>query len=145
MASFKISFRLTDLVNAVVLDLPTKKEGVTKQFVCIPVDENFLFKGKGGTYYLDLVAWENVDKMTGKTIKDQFSYTHSIKKCVPSSVTSQRYDTEELRRLTPYCGNMKPLSRTEKPVYPTGDNKPQRDIVDKKAVKKMDIDGDLPF
>ena len=145
MASFSISLRLTDLVNVLELDLPTKKDGVKKKYVCIPVDENFLYKGKNGTYYLDLTAWENTDKETNKHVQNEFGYTHGIRKNVPMKVKDQLFNTEELRKLTPYCGNMKPLSRKEKPIYPTTDNKRYSDTVDTKAVKKMDIEADLPY
>lgn len=146
MASFVLSLRISDFVNAVVLDLPTQKKGVTKKHICIPIDENFFFEGKGGVYYTTLIAWENIDHESGKTVRSQYGYTHSLRKDVPIKVREEYNNTEQLRKLTPYVGNMKPLSRKEQPVYPTGDTKPRADIVDKKAAKKMQFDPeDLPY
>jgi hypothetical protein len=151
MENYAISIRLTDLINTVILDLPTKKPGVTKKHICIPIDENFLVQGKsvqgkGDTYYLALSAWEHVDKDTGKKTTDYFGYTHYLKKDIPKSAKQQLNDTEELRRLTPYVGGMKPIARKEKPIYPSGDHKPKADTVDRGAVKTMSFDPeDLPY
>lgn len=100
-----------------------RKDGSMVECLIIPIDQNYLYRGKDGAMYLDLTAIESTSPP-----KEGFKDTHFIKQSLPKEV----YDklTDEERKATPIMGNLFPWSAM-------GSSAPQ--------VVNQNEDDDLPF
>ena len=64
--------------------------------IFIPIELNNLFKSDKGNVFLDLIAFDSVNK--------EYKQTHAIKQSLPK----EKYDamSEEERKLTPFIGHL---------------------------------------
>ena len=97
------------------------KEGKAIKGIFIPIDENFLFKGKNGNIYFDFIGFD--------APKPEFKQTHSIKQ----SFAKDKFTKEELSKM-PFFGSLDAAGTTG------GEAAPQRTD----APMEMNVD-DLPF
>lgn len=93
----------------------------------IPIENNYLFKGKEGALYLDLTAFELKEK------KEDRKDTHLIKQSFPTEVFKAM--TDEQKKATPILGNATVWSGERSP---NGSSAPQGAPV----IGELD---DLPF
>ena len=103
MGNYQLKLNLLRFNNAFVLGIEGKN--ATKQCVCIPIEDNYLFMTaddnmKAKAAYADI----NVNQYEGG--KSQYGDTHYARLSVPKEVREKM--TDEEKKAIPYLGNMKP-------------------------------------
>jgi hypothetical protein len=87
-------------INLAALKAVRRSEKGTSGMVdclIIPVENNYLFKGKNGALYLDVIAFELKNRKEGQ------NDTHLLKQSLPSEVFKKM--TDEEKKDTPILGN----------------------------------------
>lgn len=107
--SYVVSTNLLKMKNACVIHLESKKTGVTKRGIFIPIEENDLYESidealKTKGVFLSQNAW------LLKT-KGQYGDTHLLKQNF-SKEFREKLTEEELNSM-PILGNMKPIEKTK--------------------------------
>lgn len=107
--SYVVSTNLLKMKNACVIHLESKKTGVTKRGIFIPIEENDLYESidealKPKGVFLSQNAWPL------KT-KGQYGGTHLLKQNF-STEFREKLTEEELNSM-PILGNMKPIEKTK--------------------------------
>lgn len=95
MENFNVKINLSKFVR--VCTLTSKKNG--KKYVCLPIEDNYIFEGKKG-YYLDLTAFANKESKYGDT--------HYLKNQVPQEIYKEM--TKEEKNSLEIVGSMSVFS-----------------------------------
>lgn len=135
---YRIKLDLAKLTNAFVHEVQGRTR--TVQCVCIPINDNHIFKSERGGLYLDLQATPLKKLMYGQT--------HLVKPMVGSE--NWKAMSEDERNAIPIVGNMTPTNpdNTEKPQTATerynGDNN-SGGYVSNNYNSNSQEDDDMPF
>lgn len=122
MANKKFSLNLNKFNNVVVKEVEGKFS--KKMCICIPIEDNRLFKSDSG-YHADFVAWE--------CDNDKFGSTHFIKRSVPAEEFKSM--SAEDRKMLPIFGNVRNI----------GSAGVQKHDSSNKRSNRIEDDDNLPF
>lgn len=126
MSHYGININLLKLKNTAVIAITSKKTGVEKKCLIIPIEENDLYLSENGAY-LGLNAFESSGLRDGKT--------HLLKQNHTKEVREKMTDDE--RKNMPVLGDAKPIVRNQPDAVNAEEYTPDND-------KSVLID-DLPF